>query len=278
MDLGLSERAAVVLASTSGLGFATARALLAEGARVAVSGRDPARLERALARLAEGEDGADRAHRTGRTGRADRIWGEPLDVTDGAALARHVEAAARRFGRPVQVLVTNAGGPPPASALDVTDAELERAYRLTLRSAIHAIHAALPGMRASGWGRIVALTSSSVRVPIPALVYSNVMRSGLTAYLKSLASEVAKDGVLVNSVNTGSFATERLAELFEAQARRSGRTVEEERAAHVQRIPLGRLGEPDELGALVAFLCSERCSFLSGVALAYDGGANPALL
>jgi 3-oxoacyl-[acyl-carrier protein] reductase len=275
MDLGLSDRVAVVLASTSGLGFATARALLAEGARVAVSGRDPARLERALARLAEDGERAERPDHADRTG---YIWGEPLDVTDGAALARHVEGAARRFGRPVQVLVTNAGGPPPASALDVTDADLERAYRLTLRSAIHAIQAALPGMRASGWGRIVALTSSSVRVPIPALVYSNVMRSGLTAYLKSLASEVAKDGVLVNSVNTGSFATERLAELFEAQARRSGRTPEEERAAHVQKIPLGRLGEPDELGALVAFLCSERCSFLAGVALAYDGGANPGLL
>jgi 3-oxoacyl-[acyl-carrier protein] reductase len=115
-------------------------------------------------------------------------------------------------------------------------------------------------------------------VPIPTLVYSNVMRAGLTAYLKSLAGEVAKDGVLVNSVNTGSFATERLEELFEAQARRSGRTAAEERAAHVQRIPLGRLGAPDELGALVAFLCSERCSFLAGVALPYDGGANPGLL
>lgn len=263
MDLGLEDKAAVVLASTSGLGLASARSLLAEGARVAVSGRDPARLERARAVLA---------------GHGERLWCAPLDVTDRAALAAHVAEAARRFGRPIQVLVTNAGGPPPASALEVDDERLQRAFELTLRSAIHAVQCVLPGMRAAGWGRIVGLTSSSVRVPIPTLVYSNTMRAGLTAYLKSLAGEVAREGVLVNSVCTGAFATERIEELFQAQARKSGRTVAEERTAYVQKIPLGRLGRPEEFGDLVAFLCSERCGFLSGVALSYDGGANPGLL
>jgi 3-oxoacyl-[acyl-carrier protein] reductase len=263
MELGLADKAAVVLASTSGLGLATARALLAEGASVAVSGRDPARLARARAALAE---------------HGQRAWCAALDVTDRAALAAHLAEAARRFGRPIQVLVTNAGGPPPATALEVDDERLQRTFELTLRSAIHAIQGVLPGMRAARWGRIVALTSSSVRVPIPSLVYSNTMRAGLTAYLKSLAAEVAKDGVLVNSVCTGAFATERIEELFAAQARKSGRSIEEERAAYVAKIPLGRLGRPEELGDLVAFLCSQRCGYMSGVALGYDGGANPGLL
>jgi 3-oxoacyl-[acyl-carrier protein] reductase len=263
MDLGLSDKAAVVLASTSGLGLASARALLAEGAAVAVSGRDPARLERARAALA---------------GHGERLWCAALDVTDRAALAAHVAEAARRFGRPIQVLVTNAGGPPPATALEVDDERLQRAFELTLRSAIHAVQCVLPAMRAAKWGRIVGLTSSSVRVPIPTLVYSNTMRAGLTAYLKSLAGEVAKDGVLVNSVCTGAFATERIEELFSSQSKKSGRSVDEERAAYLAKIPLGRLGRPEEFGDMVAFLCSARCAFMTGVALAYDGGANPALL
>lgn len=263
MDLGLADKVAVVLASSSGLGLATARALLAEGACVAISGRDPGRLERARATLAL--HGA-------------RLWAVPLDVSDRAALEAHVAEAARRFGRPIQVLVTNAGGPPPATALEVDDERLQRAFELTLRSAIHAIQCVLPVMRAAKWGRIVGLTSSSVRVPIPSLVYSNTMRAGLTAYLKSLAGEVARDGVLVNSVCTGAFATERIEELFTAQARKSGRSIGEERAAYVAKIPLGRLGRPEEFGDLVAYLCSERCGYMSGVALSYDGGANPGLL
>jgi len=263
MDLGLGDKAAVVLASTSGLGLASARALLREGAAVAISGRDEARLARAQREL--GEHG-------------ERLFAARLDVTDRAALEAHVRAAAQRFGRPIQILVTNAGGPPPASALEVDDAALARAFELTLRSAIHAVQAALPAMRAARWGRIVALTSSSVRVPIPTLVYSNTMRAGLTAYLKSLATEVAKEGVLVNSVCTGSFATDRIEELFAANAKRNGRSVAEERAAYLAKIPLARLGTPAEFGDLVAFLCSPRCSSLTGVALAYDGGANPALL
>jgi len=262
MELGLKGKLAAVLASSSGLGLATARALLAEGAQVALSGRDPERLERARQALGAGEN----------------VLAGALDVSDRGALEAHLAEAARHFGRPVQILVTNAGGPPPATALEVDDAALQRAFELTLRSAIHAVQAVLPGMRAARWGRVVALTSSSVRVPIATLVYSNTMRAGLTAYLKSLAGEVAREGVLVNSVCTGAFATERIEELFAAMARKSGRSVDEERAEYVKKIPLGRLGRPEEFGALVAFLCSERCSFLSGVALAYDGGANPGLL
>lgn len=263
MDLELEDKVAVVLASTSGLGLAVARSLLAEGARVAVSGRDPERLARALAELAS---------------HGPRVFGETLDVTEPRALERHLENVAGRFGHSVEVLVTNAGGPPPASALEIDDDGLARAFELTLRSAIRAARAVLPGMRERRWGRIVGLTSSSVRVPIPTLAYSNVMRTALTSYFKTLAGAVAADGVLVNTVCTGSFATERLEELFASLARKSGRTSEEERARHVERIPLQRLGQPAEFGDFVAFLCSERCSFLTGTAIAYDGGANPALL
>jgi len=252
MDLGLAGKGAVVLASTRGLGFAAARALAREGAKVALSGRDPARLQAAVKDL-HGD-----------------CWGDTLDVTQGDALRAHLETAKERFGS-VDILVTNAGGPTAASALDIDDAGLARSFDLTLRSAIHAAQAVLPWMRARGWGRIIGLTSISVRQPIATLAYSNIMRSGLTAYFKSLASEVARDGVLVNTVCTGYFATQRLDELLRDCPR-------SERDAILAAIPQGRMGEPPEFGDLIAFLASERCSYMTGAAIPYDGGANRALL
>ncbi len=263
MDLGLTDRVAVCLASSDGLGLSAARALLAEGARVAISGRDPGRLEAARAALSAGAD--------------ERVLAERVDVADDAALARHVESVRARWG-PVEVLVTNAGGPRPGTAAELGPDDLEAAYRLTLRSAVAAIRLVLPGMRAAGWGRVVALTSSTVRQPLPGLALSNTMRAGLTGYLKTLATEVAADGVTVNSICTGMFDTDRLADLFAARARRSGRTAEEERAAAVAQIPAGRVGDPAEFGALVAFVASERAAFLTGVALPFDGGASRHLL
>jgi 3-oxoacyl-[acyl-carrier protein] reductase len=262
MDLGLTQRNAVVLGSTSGLGLGVARALLEEGANVAISGRDPDKLARATAELD--------AH-------AERLLAEPLDITDGDALRAHLDAAAARFG-PVEILVTNGGGPPPGGATDVTDEGLDAAFDLTLRSAVRAVQHVLPSMRATKWGRIVGLTSISVRQPIATLTYSNVMRSGLTAWFKTLAGEVAQDGVLVNTVCTGLFRTERLEELFELNAAKNGTSVAAEEARQTASIPTRRLGETHEFGALVAFLCSERCSYLNGVALTVDGGLNTALL
>jgi len=264
MDLGLENRVAVVLGSTSGLGFAAACALAEEGARVAISGRDDARLEAAREKLVKAVG-------------SERVFAERLDVTDGDALVASLARVKERFG-PIGILVTNAGGPPPGGALDVDDVGLDRAFDLTLRSAIRAVKAVLPDMRAAGWGRIVAMTSISVRQPIATLAYSNVMRAGLTAWLKTLAGEVAADGVLVNSICTGFFSTERLAELFESRARANGTTVGEEERRATARIPVRRLGDPREFGDLVAFLCSVRASYLNGVALAYDGGLDTALL
>jgi 3-oxoacyl-[acyl-carrier protein] reductase len=252
-----------VLASTDGLGLAAARAVLAEGARVAISGRDPDRLARALAELARE--------------RGERRFAERLDVTDGPALARHLEGVRARFGA-LHVLVTNAGGPRAGSAADATDEALDQAFELTLKSAVRAVRAVLPWMRAQCYGRIVALTSSSVRQPIPGLALSNTLRAGLTGWLKTLSREVAADGVLINSICTGMFETERLRELIRLRSETSGRSHAAEQAALVAEIPVGRLGRLEEFGALVAFLCSERASFINGVALPCDGGASRSLL
>ena len=150
--------------------------------------------------------------------------------------------------------------------------------RDSLKSAVRAVLAVLPWMREQRFGRILALTSLAVRQPVANLVYSNVQRSGLTAFLKTLSNEVARDGVLVNSVCTGLFDTERLQSLFESRARASGRTAAEERELAAAALPIGRIGDPAEFGDLVAFLASERASYVNGVALPVDGGASSSLL
>jgi 3-oxoacyl-[acyl-carrier protein] reductase len=263
MDLGLRDRSAVVLASTAGLGLASAQALLGEGARVAISGRDPERLRATVERL--------------RRDHGDRVWGEAVDVTDVERLRAHVAGAAARFGA-IDVLVTNSGGPPPAAATDLQPDALARAHDLLLLPAIEAIRLVLPAMRARKWGRIIGLTSFAVRAPAPALALSNTYRSALTAYLKTLSGEVARDGVLVNSICTGYFDTERLRELFDARAAASGRTPEAERALAESGVPIGRAGRLEEFGAVVAFLASERASYVTGVALPVDGGLTRSLL
>lgn len=262
MDLGLQDKVAVVLASTAGLGLASARALASEGARVAISGRDEKRLWEAHSQLEHEFPG--------------RVIGERLDVVDSAAMQAHISRIRDRWGA-VDVLVTNAGGPKPAAAAELGDDDLRAAFELTMRSTIAAIRCVLPAMRAQHWGRIIALTSSSVRQPIAGLALSNAFRAGLTGYLKTLSSEVAREGVLVNSICTGMFDTDRLRELFDVRAAKSGRTAVEERAAIEREIPVGRIGRVEEFGALVAFLASERASFLCGLALPIDGGASRSL-
>lgn len=262
MNLGIEGRNAVVLASSAGLGRAVAIALAEEGAKVTISGRDPAKLSATLEEMG------------GRFG--ERVWGEALDVADGAKLTAHLHAARERFGS-VDMLVTNAGGPPAGRAADLTTELLDQAYEITLKSAVRAIITVLPWMREQKWGRIVAVTSQSVREPIPNLVLSNIMRPGLTGFLKTLAAEVASEGVLVNSVCTGSFETDRLLSLCQARAAATGRTPEAEMRAIGASIPVGRVGQAEEYAALVAFLASERASFLTGVAVPIDGGAGHGL-
>ncbi len=263
MDLVLEGKVAAVLASTAGLGLAAARALLREGARVAICGRDAERLALARDELARQAP--------------ERVLADQVDVADMRAVRAHLEGVREQWGT-VHALVTNAGGPPPGTASAVEDQDLEAAYRLTLRSAVLAVLTVVPLMREQRYGRIVALTSIAARQPIPGLALSNLFRAGLTGWLKTLAGEVGSDGVLVNSVCMGLFETDRLAELFEARARLSGRTPAEERRTATGEIPLRRPGRPEELGDLVAFLCSERASYLTGAALPLDGGLARGLL
>jgi 3-oxoacyl-[acyl-carrier protein] reductase len=262
MDLGLTDKRAIVLASTAGLGHAVAEALLAEGAKVAISGRDLERFEKAL-------EGFESSY-------GDRVWGEPLDVTDGDALAGYIDRVREHFDG-VDILVINMGGPPQGVASTVTDDELDAAYLLLLKTAVRAVNAVLPAMREQKWGRILGMTSSTVREPIAHLAMSNTMRAGLTGYMKTLATDVAADGVLVNTVCTGMFLTDRLRELAETLAG-SGSTAEEALEGLAQTIPVRRIGDPREYGDLAAFLVSERASFITGVAMPIDGGAGKSLL
>lgn len=252
-----SGRVAVVCGSTAGLGEATARALAAQGARVVVSGR----------REEVAKDVA--------TSLPDAI-GVGCDLLEPGAAAQLVSAAEQSFG-PVDILVLNGPGPPPSSASELADDDLSRALDLHLRPQRDLVASVLPGMRERGRGRIVAIGSSGVATPIPGLAASNVGRAALAAYLKTLASEVAKDGVTVNLVLPGRIATDRVASLDAGRAARENRPVDEVRSMSMQTIPAGRYGRPEEFGAAAAFLCSDDASYVTGTVLRCDGGLVPTL-
>ncbi|HEX6586600.1 MAG TPA: SDR family oxidoreductase [Solirubrobacterales bacterium] len=245
MNLGIEGRVALVLGSSRGIGRGIAGALAREGARVAISSRSAEGLEEAAGGI-EGEVKAFAAD----TADLERLRRLPGEVTEA-------------FG-PVEILVTNTGGPPGGGALDNSVEEWEGAFRSLVLAPRVLIEAVLPGMRERGWGRIVNVSSSSIREPIPNLTLSNANRMAALGLLETLADEVAADGVTVNTVATGMFATERLAD-------RHGSLEQAEGAAR-ERVPAGRLGTPDEYGDLVAFLCSERAAYLTGAVIPLDGG------
>lgn len=250
MDLGIEGRRAAVAGASAGLGLACAQALAAEGVRVALCGRDADRIEAA----AEGirDDGGDAV-------------GVVADVSSERGATGFVDAAARELGG-VDILVANAGGPPPG---DFSSTELEAylpALQLNLLSTVAMCKAAVPAMAERGWGRVVAITSTSVREPIGHLILSNTARAGVTGFLKTLATEVAAKGVTVNSVQPGLHATDRLARLYQGDLDAARRTV-----------PAGAVGSPDDFGAIVAYLCSDQARFVTGVALPVDGGATRGL-
>ncbi|GAB2680739.1 SDR family oxidoreductase [Thalassiella azotivora] len=257
MDLQLNGRTVLVCASTGGLGEAVARAVAAEGANVVVSGR---RGERAREIAAELEAAG-----------AAKAVGVEVDLTaDGGADALHA-AAVEAFGG-VDVLVLNGPGPKPGTA-DTVDAEAaEAAVRTLVSPHVRLVQLALPRMREQKWGRVLAVGSSGVQSPIPSLALSNLGRAALAGYLKTLASEVAADGVTVNMLLPGRIATDRVASLDEAQGKREGTTAEEAAAKSKATIPAGRYGDPAEFGAAAAFLVSGPASYVTGVALRCDGG------
>lgn len=240
MDLGIRGKRAAVAAGSAGLGKGCAAALLAEGARVAICGRDPERLAAAAAELGEGAL-AIRA-----------------DLSSTAGAEAFVEQARAELGG-IDILVANAGGPPPGSFAS-TDLDAYRAaIELNLLSTVAMCRSAVPSMREAGWGRVVAITSSGARAPVPFLMASSVARAGVTSFLKVLAGEVAPDGITVNSAQPGIHDTDRVRALGDSAPLRT-------------RIPTGRLGDAADFGAAVAFLCSVQASFITGTSLLVDGG------
>ncbi|KRE28279.1 SDR family oxidoreductase [Agromyces sp. Soil535] len=257
MDLGLRNRTAIVLGSTSGLGLASARRLAAEGASVMFCGR---RLDLAESAAAEFPHCAASA----------------LNLADDQSLDEAIEACRNRLGAP-DIVVLNSGGPPPGTASALNLDQLESSIHMMLLAQIKIVTKLLPGMLDRSWGRIVAIGSSGVQQPIPSLAQSNIARAGLAAYLKSLTGNVSRHGVTTNMVLPGRIATERIAALDRAASERTGKPVRNVQQESETAIPLGRYGRPDEFGDVVAFVCSERASYITGSQIRVDGGLISAI-
>jgi 3-oxoacyl-[acyl-carrier protein] reductase len=257
MDFGLKGKVAVVAGSSQGLGRAIADALAAEGVRLVIHGRSAQKLEAVKADIFE------------RTGTAVEAFACDLNEPDEAA--RLVGEAERKFGQ-VDILITNTGGPPAGLFEDHSAEAWRHAFTQNFESVIHLVRAALPGMKARRWGRVVNVTSITVKQPVAGLILSNAMRAGVTGFAKTISNEAAPFNVTVNNVLPGYTRTERLVHLAEAVAARDGISEVEAYERWVSEIPMGRLGEPAELGALAAFLCSEQASYVTGQSIAVDGG------
>jgi 3-oxoacyl-[acyl-carrier protein] reductase len=252
MDLGLEGRRALVNAASRGLGRACAEALVGEGARVFLSSRHEAELRAT-------------ADAIGATG-----WMQ-ADVSSEADITRLVGAAVEALGG-LDILVVNAGGPPPGTFLSTDEKAWERGWHLTLMSAVRLVRAALPHLEHSDQGRIVNVTSISVRQPIRNLVLSNAYRSAVTAMSKTLSFEVAPKGITVNNIAPDAVLTDRIRHVQADAAQRAGTTLEEQMRRYAEGVPRGRFGEPAEVGWLCAFLCSSRAGFITGQTVGIDGG------
>jgi 3-oxoacyl-[acyl-carrier protein] reductase len=255
MDLGIRGRVALVTGASSGIGEAIALALAAEGATVAVAARRRDLLDRVVARAKESGATDARAFES--------------DLDDPASVRALLAGVRQAFGDPA-ILVANSGGPKPGKFLDLQLADWDDGYRSTLRNMLELINGIIPGMRAGKWGRIVALTSSSVKQPIPTLALSNAFRVALVAALKTLSLEVARDGITINSIATGRVLTDRLRHLYPDN--------EALHKAAAEEIPIGHVAAPAEFAPMVAFLCSQPACYVTGQTIAVDGGLIKGLL
>jgi 3-oxoacyl-[acyl-carrier protein] reductase len=262
MDLGLQGKVALVMAASKGLGRAVATELAREGAHVVISSRDEDTLAQTASEMRE-ETGGSVEYRAADITRAE----------DVRALASH---ASDRFGG-VDVLVNNTGGPPAGTFDDFDDEGWQFAFELDLMSLIRAVRGVLPSMRERGGGRIVNIASSSVKQPIENLILSNTFRAGIAGLAKSLAIELAPDGILVNTIGPGRISTARSQSMDASKAETLGVSVEEVRGQVEAQIPLGRYGTPEELARVAAFLASPANSYVTGQAILVDGGMVKAL-
>jgi 3-oxoacyl-[acyl-carrier protein] reductase len=257
MDLGLRGKVAVVAGSSQGLGRAIADSLAEEGVDLIINSRSQEKLDAVTSEI-ESVTGAN-------------VTGVACDLTNPDGASTLIDAAIATHGR-VDVLVTNTGGPPAGMFEDHSAEVWSEAIAQNFESVINLVRAALPGMKERRWGRIVNVTSISVKQPVAGLILSNSIRAGITGFAKTISNEAAPFNVTVNNVLPGYTRTERLIHLAEAVAEREGTTIEGAYEGWAAEIPMGRLAEPPELGALVAFLCSERASYITGQSVAVDGG------
>lgn len=257
MDLRIEGRVALVCGSSSGLGRAIALTLAEEGCRVALNGRDAERLDQAV----------ELVRRSGR--------GEPLGFQADVSVPADAETLVRQvqdhFGS-LDILVCNAGGPPAASFQDTPVDAWQKALDLNLVSTVRLCRAAVPAMRDRRWGRVICLTSIAAKQPVPGLILSTTARAGVLGFAKALSDELAPDGVTVNAVCPGYVRTERVEDLAGQRSVQTRKTKDEVLASFIKDVPAGRMGEPEELAAAVAFLASERASYITGTALQVDGG------
>ncbi|GAB5482488.1 MAG: SDR family oxidoreductase [Parasphingorhabdus sp.] len=253
MKLKLENKTVLVTAGSKGIGLATALGFHESGANVAICGRSQDNLDAAAAQM----PGC-----LALTG----------DVSQGEDIDRVVGAVADKFGG-IDILVNNAGGPPPGLFEDLADADWDQAVQLTLMSVIRATRLVLPHMRAQKWGRIINISSSGVKQPVPGLTLSNSIRMAVLGWAKTLANQVAGDNILVNTVCPGFTNTDRVTQILENQSRASGKSTEEIAAGIAAQIPMQRIGEPEEVANLAIFLGSEAASYITGTAIQVDGGS-----
>lgn len=258
METGLKGRIAVVAAASQGLGLASAMGLAAEGASLAICSRDQSRID-AAAEAIRRRHGVD-------------VLAQAVDVTSQAAVQGFVKAAAHRFGG-IDICVTNAGGPPAKMFLSTTTDEWRRALEMNFLSVVYFAREVIPYMQRKRWGRIVTITSLSVKQPIGDLIYSNSVRMAVVGLVKSLANEFGKDGILVNNVGPGFTATTRLKELAGMRAQAAGVSEQDLFDRWASDTALKRVGQPEELADTVVWLASERASNITGQTILVDGGS-----
>jgi 3-oxoacyl-[acyl-carrier protein] reductase len=259
MDLGINGRVAMVAAASKGLGLACATSLLKEGCAVSICGRDESALEKAIATLRSVAPGG-------------KVLAMSCDVSKPGDLERWHSETLLKLGE-VDILITNTGGPPAAKFMELSETQWQSGVDSTLMNVVRMVKLVAPSMQKKKWGRIVHITSLVAKQPMDLLTISSTLRAGLSALTKTMANQFAPDNVLVNALLPGHVMTDRQLHLQDVRAEREGRSRDEVMAEFEQSIPLKRMGKPQEIGDVVAFLCSERASYLTGVSLQVDGGS-----